>query len=255
MHTYQAFFVGTTAAPGAISPTQSVTVTGTYPSITTLTATGNPGSYTLTSTVVGQGVSALTPGGSVSIIDQTNSNAVVGTATLGTGTPAQTLVAATGSPLTTGTAPYAVATGDFNGDGFTDFAVENYNSGTVSVFLGNGDGTFKPQVTYSVGTAAGGHRRSRCKRRWEARPGSDQHRQTTRLAFCSAMAMGPFRRRSPTQPTSDPPASSSPTSIMTESSISLPPTSTARTSASCWAMAMAPSRHKLLIPSVMNPAR
>ena len=25
-------------------------------------------------------------------------------------------------------------------------------SGTVSVFLGNGDGTFKPQVTYTVGT-------------------------------------------------------------------------------------------------------
>ncbi len=151
VHSYQAVFLGTSTAAAATSPTQSVTVTGTYPTATTLTATGNPGSYTLTGTVVGLGVSTLSPTGSVSIIDQTNSNAVLGTAPLGTENQAQTLVAATGSPLTTGTAPYAVATGDFNGDGFADLAVENYDSGTVSVFLGNGDGTFKPQATYPVG--------------------------------------------------------------------------------------------------------
>ncbi len=151
VHAYQAFFVGTTAAAATNSAPQSVTVTGTYPTTSTLSSTGNPGSYTLTSTVVGLGVSALTPTGSVSIIDQTNSNAVLGTAPLGNGTQAQTLVAATGSPLTTGVEPYAVATGDFNGDGFPDFAVANYSDGTVSVFLGNGDGTFKPQVTYRVG--------------------------------------------------------------------------------------------------------
>ncbi len=151
-HSYKAVFVGTTAAAAATSSTQSVTVTGTYPTTTALTATGNPGSYTLTSTVVGAGVSTLSPTGFVSIIDQTNSNAVLGTAPLGTQNQAQTLIAATGSPLTTGTEPYAVATGDFNGDGFTDFAVVNYDGATVSVFLGNGDGTFKPQVTYAVGT-------------------------------------------------------------------------------------------------------
>ncbi len=151
VHSYQALFLGTTAAASVTSAPASVTVTGTYPTTTTLAATGNPGSYTLTGTVVGLGVSVPTPTGSVSIIDQTNSNAVLGTAPLGTVAPAQTLVAASGSPLTTGTAPYAVATGDFNGDGFTDLAVENYTSDTVSVFLGNGDGTFKPQVTYAVG--------------------------------------------------------------------------------------------------------
>jgi len=42
----------------------------------------------------------------------------------------------------TGTVVRSVAVGDFNGDGVPDLAVVNQGSDTVSVLLGNGDGTF-----------------------------------------------------------------------------------------------------------------
>jgi hypothetical protein len=59
-----------------------------------------------------------------------------------------------------GTNPHAVATADFNGDGFLDLAVANSNCpafpscgpGTISIILGNGDGTFQAPANYSTGT-------------------------------------------------------------------------------------------------------
>ena len=46
------------------------------------------------------------------------------------------------SPIAVGSGPVALATGDFNGDGSVDLAVANSNDGTVTILLGNGDGTF-----------------------------------------------------------------------------------------------------------------
>ncbi len=45
----------------------------------------------------------------------------------------------------------SVAVGDFNGDGKLDLVTANNVDNTVSVLLGNGDGTFASQVTYPVG--------------------------------------------------------------------------------------------------------
>jgi len=45
----------------------------------------------------------------------------------------------------------SVALGDFNGDGKADLVVTNYPDSSVSVLLGNGDGTFQSKVDYSAG--------------------------------------------------------------------------------------------------------
>ena len=53
----------------------------------------------------------------------------------------------------TGAKPYAVASADLNGDSKLDLAVVNAVDNTVSVLLGNGNGTFQPKVDYATGTA------------------------------------------------------------------------------------------------------
>lgn len=54
---------------------------------------------------------------------------------------------------TVGVAPIFVVAGDFNNDGALDLAVANtaLGSGSVSIVLGNGDGTFKPATFLEAG--------------------------------------------------------------------------------------------------------
>src|SRR5439155_1227734 len=68
--------------------------------------------------------------------------------------PANAGTFATHVDYAAGVGPSGVAASDFNGDGKLDLAVANDdpNNGTVSVLLGNGDGTFQPAASYPVGT-------------------------------------------------------------------------------------------------------
>ncbi len=150
-HTYVAVFVGTTSFQSVTSSTQQVTVFGSYPSLTSIASTGTTGNYTLTGTVAGLGSRTLSPTGTVSFMDNTDSQ-TLGAATLGAATLRFSEVQPTGSPLTVGRSPYGVAAGDLNGDGFVDIVTENYGSNTISVAFGNGDGTFLPPTTYAVGS-------------------------------------------------------------------------------------------------------
>ena len=60
------------------------------------------------------------------------------------------------SPIAVGNNPVFVVTNDFNNDGFVDLAIANQGDNTVSLFLGNGDGTFKipapPPILLPVGS-------------------------------------------------------------------------------------------------------
>src|SRR5262245_46874336 len=76
--------------------------------------------------------------------------------TFGAGTTVSVLFGRVGGgfnqvSLTTGTNPSSVAIGDLNGDGHLDLAVANAGSNTVSVLLGNGNGSFSAASPYATG--------------------------------------------------------------------------------------------------------
>src|SRR5258706_12953438 len=50
-----------------------------------------------------------------------------------------------------GNAPFYSDAGDLNGDGYPDLATANEKSNTLSVLLGNGDGTFRDRYDYGAG--------------------------------------------------------------------------------------------------------
>jgi uncharacterized repeat protein (TIGR01451 family) len=77
-------------------------------------------------------------------LDLAVANAGAGTVTIGLGNGLGGFSAAAGSPITVGTGPVSVRTGDFNGDGRPDLAVANGGSDNVTILLGNGAGGFSP---------------------------------------------------------------------------------------------------------------
>jgi uncharacterized repeat protein (TIGR01451 family) len=69
--------------------------------------------------------------------------------------PAANFPATPSSSINVGTSPVGIVTGDFNADGKIDLAVINYTDNTVSILLGNGDGTFTTQTPIAVGVGPG----------------------------------------------------------------------------------------------------
>jgi FG-GAP-like repeat/Bacterial Ig-like domain (group 3)/FG-GAP repeat len=151
-HSYHAVFAGTATYTTSTSPPQAATVLS--PTTTSIASSGTVGNYTLTATVAA--TSSFTgPTGSVSFIDMTNGNSLLGTATLGTATLGQDFANASESPIAVGDFPVAVAVGDFNGDGIADLAVTNQRDNTVSILLGDGHGGFTPATPVAVGSFPG----------------------------------------------------------------------------------------------------
>jgi hypothetical protein len=132
-HSYFAEFLPTTADAASTSLAVTLTVTGILPTTTAISSSGSAGNYTLTGTVVGTGRATISPTGSVSFLDTSNINYVVGSAMLGAPTLAQTFTAQV--TYTTGSGPDAVAVGDINGDGNPDVVVANDGGATAGVLL------------------------------------------------------------------------------------------------------------------------
>jgi hypothetical protein len=138
-HSYKAVFAGTSAFTSSSSSSSTLTVNGSHPSTTSIAMSGSMGSYGLTATVSGMGGPSA-PGGSVSFLDSSNSNSILGTANLVADSPL--LNWQNSQNPAAGADPQGIAVGDFNGDGIPDLAIAIRNDGTVTILLGNGDGTF-----------------------------------------------------------------------------------------------------------------
>lgn len=121
-----------------------------YATTTGITYSGTVGNYSLTGTVSGSSNVSRSPSGNVTFFD-TTTNSNVGTATLGPASLSQSFVQMP-SPAV-GSAPTSIASGDLNRDGNIDLVVGNSTACTVSVLLGNGNGTFAAAQTFSVAAA------------------------------------------------------------------------------------------------------
>ena len=139
IHNYKAAFLGTGAAAASSSASVSLTVTGLYQTTTALVQNGSASNYSLIASVTGTGGLSF-PSGTVSFVDTSNGNALLGTGLLGASSSSLSFL--TPSNPTTGNNPSSIVIGDFNNDGIPDLAVANNGDGTVTILLGKGDGTF-----------------------------------------------------------------------------------------------------------------
>ncbi len=150
-HSYKAEFAGTTTDAASASSASALTVE--IPTTTAIAQSGSTGNYTLKATVVASGA-MLAPTGTVSFLDTSANDKVLGTATLSSAKTAQSWSNAA-SP-TTKPAPQSIAVADFNGDGITDIAIGTAGTsatssvGYINLLLGNGNGTFQTAKAFAA---------------------------------------------------------------------------------------------------------
>ena len=148
-HVLRAVFAGTSTDAAGSSLGHSITVAGGM-SATSISYTGTAGNYTLTGQVIASGF--IAPTGQVSFLDQSNGNSVIGSAALGSSSEVAKFAKAASYPIYDPTVYYhpdQVVVADFNGDGILDLAEGNYTD-SISIQLGNGDGTFQAAAPFCV---------------------------------------------------------------------------------------------------------
>jgi hypothetical protein len=141
-HSYKAVLAEPAGLGPSASTASSLTVTasqgtGQLATTTYLEASGVPNIFSLTATVPGDGNTL--PTGKVSFVDASKGNAVLGTVALTSETGAG-FAGSSLFPVASQNSGNTVLTADFNGDGIPDLVI--LGSDTISVLLGNGDGTF-----------------------------------------------------------------------------------------------------------------
>jgi hypothetical protein len=138
--TYQAYLVLTPSTHFSNTASLVVTMANSgkeQATATTIAASGSAGSHTLTGTVVGFVNTVLfpsdapSPSGTMSFLDTSNANAVLGTAELGVGTNVQSWTACMAPSVDP--EPQSIVAADFNDDGISDLAVANLFGPTVTI--------------------------------------------------------------------------------------------------------------------------
>ena len=147
----------TNATSVSFMATFSEPVTGVDVSDFSLVETGTVGATTTQVTPVSTSVYTVTVSGiggsgtlGLNLVDNNSIRDIAGNPLVGANAPASF---ANQTTFATGASPRSATTGDVNGDGKIDVIVANSGSNTVSVLLGNGNGTFQVQQTFATGTS------------------------------------------------------------------------------------------------------